>query len=149
MLQSNDLGSLAARSASSGHVLQLPPWAWSAATRAIGLVDMGGVDRVDLKPPGVRDQLPGAVMPYQSFLQRGSAVDTTRPGAAPLILTDTRPPFLSSAPYLQQAEEQYHVLQETPIAEHVAFARWGQWSVPYTGFSRLRDITPYGTSHFV
>lgn len=109
-----------------------------------------GLDNwVNLKAPGIREQLPDAVMPFQSLEQRGALYDPLRPGSAPIAFGDYRPGFLSDQRSLNFQEEMRYILNETPVLEHWSNRDVGQFTVPYTGFSRLRDIKPCGTAHFI
>jgi hypothetical protein len=131
-----------------GATLQLQPTTMVAPRRA-GRVIPELEDQVDLKAPGVRDQLHGASMPFQSLTQRGSLYDPNPPVAAPLQWGDLRPGFLSAPENIKFHEELHRLTRDNNVVDHWTTVDVGTFSVPYTGFSRLRDITPHGSHKFI
>lgn len=104
---------------------------------------------VNLRAPGVREQLPDAVMPFQSMHQRGALYDPLVPGSAPVHNDAGRVGFETDTRGQCFQQEMRYILNSTPVAEHWSVRDFGTFTVAPTGFSRLRDITPYGTSKFI
>lgn len=103
-------------------------------------------DRMDIRAPGIRDQIPRPPVPY--FEPRDSLFD--RQGRtfnkAPVTHFDADlPSFLKSAENQEWHAAMYQRLRETKDAFHFSHQERGQFPVPYTGFSAFRDLHPVST----
>lgn len=108
---------------------------------------------VDLRPPGVREQMANPSMPYfgpyKSNLYDHNGVSPFNNAPIPNfqdpMMSGTTPSWLMSDWHRRYASAWYEVLQQTPTLESWQFRDYGQFSVPYTGFSALREIVPKTT----
>lgn len=104
-------------------------------------------DRIDIRAPGIRDQIPRPPVPY--FGQpRDSLFDTqgrTNNKAPFPNYNDEVPSFLMSRENQEWHAAMYQRLRETKDAFHFSHQERGQFPVPYTGFSAFRDLHPVST----
>lgn len=108
---------------------------------------------VDLRPPGVREQVANPSMPYfgpyKSHLYQhnaGTAVNNTPiTNFQDPMMNGPTPSWLMSDWHRRYANAWYEVLQQTPTLESWEFRDYGQFSVPYTGFSPLSELVPKTT----
>lgn len=104
-------------------------------------------DNIDVRPPGVREQMPDPSRPQ--FLPTRSNLfqrNDTSVNNAPILNYQEKLPALVASPWAQRyGSEMHDVLRETPVKEHWLFRDFGQFNVPYTGFTALKDIRPAST----
>jgi len=103
-------------------------------------------DPVDLRAPGIRDQINAPTFPFfgptrTSLFDRNTSINN-----APVPQWDQGlPSFLETEQNQRWNAKMYRVCQDTPTIEHWAFRDYGQFNVPYTGFSAFSDLRPVST----
>lgn len=112
---------------------------------------------IDIQPPGVREQMPNPSMPY--FGPYRSALydhnGTTPFNNVPVpnykdpMMPGTTPSWLMSDWHRRMGSAWFDILQETPVKESWQFRDYGQFSVPFTGFSAFSELVPRSTKGFL
>ena len=111
---------------------------------------------VDIKAPGIREEVPHpsflSIWPTRSSLyQHATGTDTLNNAPIPnwgnAVWADGAdcPSWLQSKWHRQYGTAWYEVTQQTPVIDDFIFRDYGQFNVPNTGFSALKDIVPRST----
>jgi len=103
---------------------------------------------IDIRPPGVREQIPDPSRPYfgpyrsQLYEQRG-----TSNNAPPMMNwgDDAKPHFWESPWNQRIGNAWFEELERTRTTYHWLYQERGQFIVPYTGFSPLGSLRPAST----
>lgn len=99
-------------------------------------------DNIDIFPPGWREQMRDPSRPYlgpyrSNLFQRND----TSINNVPILNYGAGVPDFIKSPWAQRyGSAMYEVLAETPVKEHWLFRDFGQYAVPYTGFTAIKDI---------
>lgn len=108
-------------------------------------------DRVDLKAPGVRDQLNDVNMPQLGPFMPATFYPQRVNNNAPILNMDQRvPDFLFNEPWAQaRGAYLWKVCHDTKDLLHPSFQERGSFNVPYTGFSAFADLAPRSTLKWI
>ncbi len=107
-------------------------------------------DPVDLRAPGIRDLIAQPTFPFfgptrTSLFDRNITVNN-----APVPQWDQGvPSFLETQQNQRWMSQMHKVLTDTPVREHWAFRDFGQFNIPYTGFSAFSDLKPTSTMAWI
>lgn len=112
-----------------------------------------GVNYQDLKPPGVRSNIPDPAYPdfganpAVNYLRTNGNTRNVNP--VPNFYGGMVPSWMMS-PWAQRANSYWwETLMANQTEEHYLFRDYGQFSVPYTGFTAFDDLSIGSTRSFL
>lgn len=107
-------------------------------------------DNIDIRAPGIRDQVQNPSFPYVGPY-RSSLYDTNSvQNNAPIPGWDSNvPSYMQTRQNARFGAEMWTTLYETPVKEHWSFREFGQFNVPYTGFTAFANLKPASTMAWI
>lgn len=126
-----------------------PLMAHTAAPKAGAYVNMHHVNNLDLKPPGVRDNVanPGFFLTTQHRTELFDPQHTVNP--APIPNWDTQSDMITNPQARRLGAYWWDVTRSQNTWMDGRWEERGQFSVPKVGFTSLKDLRPASVYQFV